>query len=159
MTSSDLDLPARVRALMPRKGVVEKRMFGGIAFLLNGNLMCGASGRGLMVRVGREHHDEAVKRPGASEMVTQGRVFRGYMHVEAEAVRDDEQLESWIGPSLAYTSKLPAKPVKPGKIKKKDDEDDIPRPAFATAAAVEKAKKAAGRGKAPGAAKSRSRTK
>ena len=79
MTSSDLDLVGPVRALMPRKGIVEKRMFGGIAFLLNGNLMCGASGRGLMVRVGRENHEEAAKRPGASEMVTQGRVFRGYM--------------------------------------------------------------------------------
>lgn len=133
-----LDLPGRVRALMPKKGVVEKKMFGGICFMLNGNLTFGASWKGLLVRVGKESQAAAVKRPGAEPMVMKGRAMNGYVWVDSAALSDDDDLIAWVKTGVDHVRTLPTKPVKPAKKKIVDDGLPLPPP---LEAARKKAKK------------------
>ena len=152
--TSEKDLAARVRALLPRKGIAEKKMFGGICFLLNGNMIMGASWRHLMVRVGKEAHEATVQRPGVRPMEMKGRVFTGYVKVDPSVLSDDALLEAWVRAAVEHGKKLPAKAVKPGKIHKKDD-DGLPLPPPLERAL--KAKQSRAKAKAP--SKKRATTK
>lgn len=106
----DRELAERIRALLPSVPVTEKAMFGGLAFLVGGNMAVAASGEGgLMVRVDPEVTDELVEEPGASVMVMRARPMRGWLRVTADAVTDDETLQSWVDRGVAYASKLPPK--------------------------------------------------
>ena len=90
------DLAARVRAALVGAGTVrEVKMFGGIGFMLNGNLIAGASQRGLLVRVGKDRHAEALGQPGARPMVMRGRALEGYVYVDPPAL-DERSVRSWI---------------------------------------------------------------
>ena len=103
-------LADRIRTLMPPdEGSHEKKMFGGLCFLLNGNMTCGIVGDRLMVRVGKENHAEALKLPHAAVMDFTGRPMRGMIYVEPQGIARDEDLAEWIERGFAYARTLPAK--------------------------------------------------
>jgi TfoX/Sxy family transcriptional regulator of competence genes len=91
------------------QNVVEKKMFGGIAFMVNGHMSCGVVADTLMVRVGPDQYDGALARPFASEMDFTGRPMKGFVYVAPEGFEDDEDLNSWVETSLAFVNSLPPK--------------------------------------------------
>jgi TfoX/Sxy family transcriptional regulator of competence genes len=109
----DEQLADRVRELVgDRTDFVEKKMFGGLAFMVNTHMACGLVGDGLMVRVGSENHEDALAR-GAVEMDFTGRPMRGMVLVTGEAVADAESLESWVDRAVSYANAQAPKPPKP----------------------------------------------
>jgi TfoX/Sxy family transcriptional regulator of competence genes len=103
-------LAERIRQrLARRKNVEEKKMFGGIGFLLNGNILVGVWKDSLIVRLGPEKGDEALKEPHVREFDITGRPMKGWMLVEPEGVEDDEQLTDWIERATNFVKTLPAK--------------------------------------------------
>jgi hypothetical protein len=101
----------RVRDLLaPREGLTERQMFGGIAFMVRGNMACGVSGRGgLMVRLGPEEYERALKEPGVRQFDMTGRPMRGWILVAPEAVVDDEALAGWVDAGADFATSLPPK--------------------------------------------------
>ena len=107
----DEDLANRIRELLgSERGVEEKRMFGGLAFLINGNMSVAASGKGgLMVRVPPEDTEKLLARAHVSPMVMAGREARGWLRVAAEGVKTKRQIESWVTRGVGYARSLPPK--------------------------------------------------
>lgn len=106
----DLDLADDVRArLASRNALTEKEMFGGIAFMLNGNMAVGVSGDELMVRVGKDAHDEAVARPGARTFDMGTRPMRGWISVAPEGFTTESDLDRWVDQGAAFALRLPPK--------------------------------------------------
>ncbi|SOX54172.1 RNA methyltransferase [Mycobacterium ahvazicum] len=107
----DHDLANRIRELLaPQAGVDEKPMFGGLAFLVGGNMAVAASGKGgLMVRVPPEDTATLLGRPHVSPMVMAGRETRGWLRVAAEGVKTKRQLASWVDRGIGYARSLPPK--------------------------------------------------
>ena len=97
------------RALTGRAGLSERKMFGGIAFMLQGNMCCGIVRNDLMVRVGPERHEEALAQPHARPMDFTGRPMRGMVYVTPEGCRTDEALKRWVEQGLNFAATLPAK--------------------------------------------------
>lgn len=115
----DEDLADRIRELVATEaGLTEQRMFGGLSFLINGNMSVAASGRGgLLVRVDPAHAEELLG--GAVEpMVMGGREMRGWLKVSAETVASDTQLASWVERGVGYARGLPAKAPKSRRVKR-----------------------------------------
>ena len=110
----DEDLAERMRqALEGLGGITEKRMMGGICFMLNGNMIGGADRtkegqRRFMFRVGKDNHAEALGRPGAMPMEMGGRRMSGFVFVDAEDC-DDGDLRDWIALARSFVAELPAK--------------------------------------------------
>ncbi len=103
-------LAARVRhALGPRDGVREQAMFGGVAWMLNGNMACGVTGDGLMVRLAREDTEAALAEPHVGPMEMTGKRMRSFVVVSADGVADDRELARWVDAGAAFASSLPAK--------------------------------------------------
>lgn len=102
------DLLDRVRAEMPKSGVREQRMFGGVCFMLDGNMVAGVSPRGLLVRVGKEGHAAALAR-GSARSLMAGREMKGYVVVDPDALATRQSLRSWLDLALHYVQTLPAK--------------------------------------------------
>jgi TfoX/Sxy family transcriptional regulator of competence genes len=100
------DIRARIGA---HAGLVEKQMFGGIAFMVHGNMAVGVSGDELMVRVGKDAHDEAVARPGARVFDMTKRPMKGWVLVSPEGMATDAALEAWIDQGVAFAESLPPK--------------------------------------------------
>ena len=107
----DEALAERIREhLAGERGITEKKMFGGLAFLLNGNMSVAASGQGgLLVRVDPDESDALTKKPGASLMEMSGRQMPGWMRVDADAVRTKQQLSTWVDRGVGYARSLPPK--------------------------------------------------
>src|SRR4051812_23592082 len=107
----DEDLAHRLRELIAvERGVEEKRMFGGLAFLIGGNMSVAASGRGgLMVRVPPDDTEALCNRDHVEPMVMAGRETRGWVRVTADGVKTKRQLQSWVSRGVAYAKSLPAK--------------------------------------------------
>jgi TfoX/Sxy family transcriptional regulator of competence genes len=107
----DQDLANRIRGLIAGDlDVTEQRMFGGLAFLVGGNMSVAASGQGgLMVRVDPEDTDALLAKPHARPFEMRGRPMRGWLRVEAEGVRTKRQLEPWVKRGVAYARSLPSK--------------------------------------------------
>jgi TfoX/Sxy family transcriptional regulator of competence genes len=107
----DEDLANRIRELLGgERGVDEKRMFGGLAFLVNGNMSVAASGRGgLMVRVPPDDTAELLTRDHVEPMVMAGRETRGWLRVATDGVKTKRQLRSWVTRGLDYAKSLPPK--------------------------------------------------
>jgi TfoX/Sxy family transcriptional regulator of competence genes len=90
--------------------VTEKKMFGGLAFLVGGNMAVGASGQGgVLVRVDPDHSDELVAATSARPMEMRGRSMRGWLRVDSDDVRTDGELGRWVDRGVAYARSLPAK--------------------------------------------------
>jgi TfoX/Sxy family transcriptional regulator of competence genes len=107
----DDDLAQRVRALLDaRGGVEERRMFGGIGFLVAGNMCCGVHGEDLIVRLDPDDARELLaSEPGAGPMDLTGRPMRGWLLVAPEATAEDADLERWVRRADAFASSLPPK--------------------------------------------------
>ena len=103
-------LGARLReAYAGLDGIAESKMFGGVAFMVNGNMSCGTAKDGLVVRVGPALYDDALRRPHAVHMDFAGRVMRGFVFVKPPGYKADSALKIWVGLSLSFVSTLPAK--------------------------------------------------
>ena len=107
----DEGLAERVRAALDaRSDVEDKRMFGGIAFLVAGNMACGVMGDELMVRVGADGAAELIaSEDGARAMDMKGRPMRGWVLVGAAAVPDDAELNRWVARGVEFAAALPPK--------------------------------------------------
>lgn len=107
----DEELAERIRAaLPPGLDLAERRMFGGLAFLVSGNLAVAASGEGgLLLRVDPARTDELAGRAGASVAVMRGRPMTGWIRVTADAVRTEEALRAWVDRAVAHAASLPPK--------------------------------------------------
>jgi TfoX/Sxy family transcriptional regulator of competence genes len=105
------DLLHRVRAEMPASGVAEQKMFGGICFMLDGNMVAGVSPRGLLLRVGKEGHQAALARGSAKSLMGQ-REMLGYVVVDPPALASRDALRSWLDLAFAFVRTLPAKAAK-----------------------------------------------
>jgi TfoX/Sxy family transcriptional regulator of competence genes len=108
----DEDLVERMRAVLAGTGAVrEVRMFGGVCFMLDGNMVAGTSKRGLLVRVGKDRQPDVLARPGAKLMEMGGRMMEGYVFVEP-APHDKDALRDWLGLAVGFVKTLPPKPPK-----------------------------------------------
>jgi TfoX/Sxy family transcriptional regulator of competence genes len=106
----DESLAERIRQrLARRKNVEEKKMFGAVGFLLNGNLLVGVRKDSLLVRLGPEQAEKALPEPHVKEFDITGRPMKGWVLVEPEGVTSDDQLKGWIQRALKFVGKLPAK--------------------------------------------------
>lgn len=107
----DEDLAQRIRALVgTQRGLSEKKMFGGLAFLIGGNLAIAASGQGgVLVRVGPERSDELVATTTASVAVMGGRPRAGWLRVASEELGTKRQLAKWVDLGVGVARSLPAK--------------------------------------------------
>lgn len=104
------ELAARVAKNMTNvPGMVEKKMFGGIGYMVDGNMCLGTHGAGLMVRVGLEAYEDCLNQPGARVMDLTGRVMRGWVTVPMDYAETDEQVTYWINRSLEFVTTLPPK--------------------------------------------------
>src|SRR5271165_6036530 len=103
-------LAARIRgALARKKNVEEKKMFGGVGFLLNGNLLVGVWKESLCVRLGPDEAEEALLEPHVKEFDITGKPMRNWILVEPESIVEDEQLKDWIQRAVKFVGKLPKK--------------------------------------------------
>ena len=107
----DEDLANRIRELIAGDpAVTEKRMFGGLAFLVAGNMAVSASSRGgLMVRVDPADTDTLLAEPSAQPFEMRGRPMDGWLRVDADGVQTQHELEPWVSRGMAYARSLPAK--------------------------------------------------
>ena len=92
-----------------RSDIIEKKMFGGIAFMHSGNMCCGIVDDMLMARVGPDAYEEALKRPHAREMDFTGKSLKGFVYVEPAGFAEDDQIKEWIRLCEAFTGSLPPK--------------------------------------------------
>jgi TfoX/Sxy family transcriptional regulator of competence genes len=97
------------RAAARRKGVEEKKMFGGDGFLLNGNMLLGVWKQSLIVRLGPEQGEQALREPHVKEFDITGRAMKGWVVVTSEGVAKDKDLLRWIQRAVKFVAKLPAK--------------------------------------------------
>lgn len=109
--SYDQNLAERIRAtLKTHPGIVEKKMFGGVGFILRGNLACGVQGNDLIVRVGAENNDAALSRPFVRPfMVMPGKPMAGWILVAPGGITADQDMQYWIELGYEYASTLPEK--------------------------------------------------
>lgn len=102
----------RLREALAGQPVTEQKMFGGTCFMLAGNMLVGTSKRGMLVRVGKDAHAEAVKLPHACPMEMRGRPMEGYVFVSEAGTATSKDLKGWLARALAFVETLPAKPDK-----------------------------------------------
>ena len=107
----DQNLTERIRfALQVHPGFVEKKMFGGVGFMLRGNMVCGVQGDDMIVRVGEENNEAALSQPFVRQFtVMQGKPMAGWIVVAPDGTATDQELREWIEKGYAYTSALPEK--------------------------------------------------
>ena len=116
--ASDPVLVRSVRsALSGVKGVTEVKMFGGIGFMLNRNLLVGASKRGLLLRVGKDRQSQALAQPSTRPMEMRGRVMEGYVYVDPPVA--PSAVRRWVEMASAFVRTLPPKKAKRQPPKKK----------------------------------------
>lgn len=106
----DEGVAQRVReALQGAHGITERKMFGGLAFMTHGHMFIGVLGETLMVRVGPEAYEEALRQAHVREMDFTGRPLKGYVYVAPEGFESDTDLERWVSRSQGFASALPPK--------------------------------------------------
>jgi TfoX/Sxy family transcriptional regulator of competence genes len=106
----DETLAERVREMLAeRVDVTERRMFGGIAFLVGGHMACGVANKDLMVRVGRDGYDDALSQPHTRAMDFTGRPMTTMVYVDPQGTAEDDALRAWVERAVAFVGTLPAK--------------------------------------------------
>jgi len=106
----DPDLAQRVRAsLAERSDILERKMFGGLAFMLAGNMCCGVIGEDLMVRLSADAADAALDEPHTRPMDFTGRPMTGFVYVAPEGTAADEDVRRWVAAAVSFASGLPPK--------------------------------------------------
>jgi hypothetical protein len=110
----DEGLAERIRTVLAdEQGVVEKKMFGGLAFMIRGRMSVGVVKDALMVRVGAAEHGTLEHRPHARPMDFTGRPLKGFLFVDSPGLESDEDLERWIARGVDYAASIPAKGDRP----------------------------------------------
>lgn len=103
-------LADRIRQILGRgRGITEKKMFGSVVFLLNGNMCVGVWKTSLIARLGPEQAEAALKEPNIVEFDVTSRPMKGWVMVEADGLETDEQLSDWIQRSVEFVRTLPKK--------------------------------------------------
>ena len=103
-------LVERIRhVLSRRRGITEKKMFGGVCFLLNGNMLVAVWNDSLIARLGVEQAEIALTEPDVREMDLTGRPMKGWIIVEQDGIDSDQQLTRWVDLSVTFVRTLPAK--------------------------------------------------
>ena len=103
-------LAGRIRSVLDQQlGLVEKKMFGGVAFLVRGNMACGVHKDMLMARVGPEAYDETMKYPHTRPFDMTGRPMKGWVLVEPEGISSETDLQEWVNAGLNFALTLPPK--------------------------------------------------
>ena len=103
-------LAERIRTVLGRQaGLEEKKMFGGVGFLLNGNMLVGVWKTSLVARIGTEQYDEALAEEHVRKFDITGREMRGWVLVDADGVESDQALRSWIDRAMNFVRELPKK--------------------------------------------------
>ncbi len=116
----DEELATRIRnRLDDPLGVSERKMFGGVAFMVYGNMCVGIVGRDLMVRLGQAEYEKALTEPFVRPMDFTGKPLKGFIYVDADGIETDKQLDVWLNRARAFVSTLPPKEEKPAAVKKK----------------------------------------
>ena len=106
----DETLAARVRELvMAREGATEKKMFGGIGWMIGGNMACGVIRDSLMVRHDKAEREELLKEPHTAPFEGNGRRMTGFLIVEPEGVQTDDELARWVEHGAGFAASLPPK--------------------------------------------------
>jgi TfoX/Sxy family transcriptional regulator of competence genes len=106
----DETLAVRIADHLDREpALTEKKMFGGLAFMIDGNMAVGVSGNSLMVRVGPENYETALSEPGVRPFGMTGKEMRGWVFVDPEQVSDDDGLAAWVERGRTVAKSLPAK--------------------------------------------------
>ena len=106
----DEGLAQRIREVTADdRRVTEKKMFGGLAFMIGGNMACGIVKGELMVRVGPDAYDECLQQPHAREMDFTGRALKGMVYIGMDGFESDEDLNAWVGRGVSFAGSLPAK--------------------------------------------------
>lgn len=106
----DEDLAERMREVLSgQPGLTERKMFGGLAFMVNGHMACGIVGDELMVRVGAQGYQEALTLPHASEMTFTGKSMRSMVYVSREGFASEDDLSAWLARGTAFATALPPK--------------------------------------------------
>jgi TfoX/Sxy family transcriptional regulator of competence genes len=105
----DEALAGRIRDVVALHEVAEKKMFGGLAFMLGGNMACGIIRDELMVRVGSDDHDRALAEPHTRAMDFNGRLMRGMLYVEKPGFAGDADLRRWVEWGVRFAGSLPRK--------------------------------------------------
>jgi TfoX/Sxy family transcriptional regulator of competence genes len=107
----DLKTAERVRRILSnRNDVAERRMVGGLSFVVGGSMCCGVTGDALMVRVGAEARERTLARPHVRPMEFAGRPLAGFVLIDAAGYRTDAALAAWVQRALDFAATLPAKP-------------------------------------------------
>ena len=108
--SYDENLATKIRIqLKDLEGLSEKKMFGGLSFLLHGNMVCGILGQDLIIRVGRERYAEVLQQPHTREFDLTGKTMKGWVTVEPAGCTKDDALRRWLRIGVEYAGSLPAK--------------------------------------------------
>ncbi len=116
----DEALAARIRNyLAQRNDVSERKMFGGLCFLVSDHMCCGLTEGRLMVRVGPKAHEDALLQPYASPMDFTGRPMQGFVYVQTEGLTSAKSLKSWLDRGLAFVATLPPKTAAPPRRRPK----------------------------------------
>lgn len=106
----DEGLAQRIREVLgERPGLVEKKMFGGIGFMLQGNMACGVLKGELIVRVGPERYEEALTKPHTRPFDFTGRLMKGWVMVASDGYESDDDLKGWVQQGVDFALSLPAK--------------------------------------------------
>jgi TfoX/Sxy family transcriptional regulator of competence genes len=107
----DEELANRIRAVLQEEGgLTEKRMFGGLAFLVNGNMAVSASSKGgLLLRIDPADAESLVEAPAVTRFEMQGREMNGWLWVGPDVVDTDSELRAWVSRGVGYARSLPAK--------------------------------------------------
>ncbi len=105
----NLKLAERIRSELDGTPFVEKKMFGGIGFLLNGNMACGVNKENLIVRIDPEKQNTLLKKAHAKPFDLTGKPMKGWLVVEADGVKTDRQLSSWVKEGVEFALTLPPK--------------------------------------------------
>ncbi len=112
------ELAASVRTALAGAGALrEVRMFGGIGFMLNGNLVAAASRRGLLLRIGKDNQQKALAYSGVRPMVMRGRTMEGYVYIDPPALKKPT-VTNGLRMAIAYVQTLPARPEKKANQRK-----------------------------------------
>lgn len=109
----DHDMAKRIRrVLSEREDVTERKMFGGLAFLICGNICCGISGNILMARIGEKQYEEALQNDHAKDVDFTNKAVHGFVYTSHESLSGEGQLEYWVKLSEKFTSSMAAKPLR-----------------------------------------------
>ena len=107
----DVELANRIREIVSEEsGLSEQRMFGGLAFLIHGHMAVAASGQGgLLLRINPDEGESLVETPGVELFMMRGREMKGWLRVDSEAAKTDDELRGWVDRGVAYVRSLPPK--------------------------------------------------